>query len=149
MFSAGMLLLSQLAAVPDASSRCLRYEPVVVSLSGKLIRETFAGPPNYYDIQKGDRAETFFLLVLAKPICTSIDQNDFQNRAERSVEKLQLVFFNDAAGNYRKYRPFLGRNVQCEGKLFSAQTGHHYTPVLMIVEDCQSTPPSVQLPESK
>ena len=122
--------------------------PALVSLSGKLIRETFAGPPNYHDIKSGDRAETFFLLVLAKPTCTFVDQNDFDHRAEKSVEKLQLVFLSDAAAKYMKYRPYLG-NVQCEGKLFSAQTGHHYTPVLMIVDNCQPAPSSVQVPKSQ
>jgi Domain of unknown function (DUF4431) len=148
MFSAVTLLLLQLAVSDSTSRDCYPYEPAVVSLSGKLIRETFPGPPNYHSVKEGE-AETFFSLVLSKRLCTFVDENDFNNRAEKSVEKLQLVFLGDASEKYKKYRPYLGRNTQCKGKLFSALTGHHYIPVLMIVESCEPTPPSPQGPKSK
>src|SRR5216684_6464494 len=35
----------------------------------QLVRKTFAGPPNYHDIRKGDEAETYWLLNLDSPIC--------------------------------------------------------------------------------
>jgi hypothetical protein len=149
MFSAVTLLLLQLAVSDSTSRDCYPYEPAVVSLSGKLIRETFPGPPNYHSVKEGDEAETFFLLVLSKRLCTFVDGNDFNNRAQKSVEKLELVLLGDASEKYRKYRPYLGRNTQSKGKLFSALTGHHYTPVLMIVESCEPTSPSTQSPKSK
>jgi hypothetical protein len=37
---------------------CRSYEPTIVDLHGTLIREAFAGPPNFTDIRKGDEAET-------------------------------------------------------------------------------------------
>jgi hypothetical protein len=47
---------------------CKSYEPALVSLHGILVKKTFAGPPNYRDIHKGDEPETVWLLKLESPI---------------------------------------------------------------------------------
>src|SRR5262245_14381421 len=62
------------AVAQAASSHCLSYEPSVVKLTGTLVRKTFPGPPNYEDISRGDRPETYWLLVLSRPACVDADK---------------------------------------------------------------------------
>ena len=38
---------------------CRSYEPAVVTLPGKLVCQTFAGPLNYQDTRKGDQPKRF------------------------------------------------------------------------------------------
>jgi hypothetical protein len=75
----GVLLLLLLPAVCVAQvelSGCRSYEPIVVALHGTLVRKTFAGPPNYSDISKGDKPETSWLLTLDSPICMAQDTSE-------------------------------------------------------------------------
>src|SRR3954466_11302095 len=75
---------------PAAASAqdCLSYDADRVELTGTLSKKTFPGPPNYESIKKGDKPETYWVLHLAKPICTAAsgDQD-----AESNVTDLQLI----------------------------------------------------------
>jgi hypothetical protein len=110
---------------------CKSYEPALVSLHGILVRETFAGPPNYRDIHKGDEPEAIWLLKLESPICVDEDkaQPDL-NPSQRNVRKVQLVL-NKEYGE--RANVLLGKRVVASGTLFGAHTGHHYTSVLLTV----------------
>ncbi|MGD0567804.1 MAG: DUF4431 domain-containing protein [Candidatus Sulfotelmatobacter sp.] len=110
---------------------CRSYEPTIVDLHGTLIRETFAGPPNFTDIRKGDEAETYWLLKLDSPICVNQDQsNPDLNPGQKNVRRVQLVLDQTA---YEQYKALLGKKVVATGSLFGASTGHHHTPVLLTV----------------
>ena len=110
---------------------CKTYEPTVVELTGKLVRKTFAGPPNYQDIHKGDAPETIWLLKLDSPIC--VDQDSSQpdlNTSQKNVRSVQLVLNNES---HERAKSLSGQRVQVAGTLFAAITGHHHTPVLLTV----------------
>jgi hypothetical protein len=109
-----------------AGSKCLAYEPSVVTLKGTLIRKTFPGPPNYESIRKGDRAEVYWLIQLASPICVNADPSSDLNSSEKEVREVQLVMTS-----YAKYENLIGKRVIATGSLFSAHTAHHRTPVLL------------------
>src|ERR1700722_16459982 len=114
---------------------CRSYEPAVVTLHGSLIRKTFPGPPNYSDIHKGDRAETYFLLNLDSPICLNTDKSDPDLRpSQKNVRTVQLVL---EEGTYELVKPLLGKKVVASGSLFTAHTGHHHTPVLLTVTNLE------------
>ena len=108
------------------SQTCLSYEPDTVVLKGTIRRHTFAGPPNYESVAKGDQAERVWLLHLSQPICVSAS-SDWEK--ETGISDLQLVFAN--RGQYDK--SLLGRKVDVTGTLFRAHTGHHHTKVLLTV----------------
>jgi len=114
---------------------CRSYEPAVVTLHGSLIRKTFPGPPNYSDIHKGDRAETYFLLNLDSPICLDMDKSDPDLRPrQKNVRTVQLVL---EEGMYDRFKLLLGKEVVARGSLFAAHTGHHHTPVLLTVSNLE------------
>jgi hypothetical protein len=110
---------------------CSSYEPAVVALHGTLIRRTFAGPPNYTDIQKGDQPETYFLLNLDSPICVNEDKSSPElYPLQKDVHRVQLVLDEQA---YERFKMLLGKRVVATGSLFGAHTGHHHTSILLTV----------------
>ncbi|MBZ5547108.1 MAG: DUF4431 domain-containing protein [Acidobacteriia bacterium] len=134
----GVLLLLVLSLSCPAQvelSGCRSYEPAVVALHGTLVRKTFAGPPNYRDIRKGDKAETYWLLNLDSPICLNEDKAEPDlNPAQKNVRRVQLVLDQEA---YEHFKAMLGKRVVATGSLFGAHTGHHHTPVLLRVSSLE------------
>jgi hypothetical protein len=124
-----ILFLFILAAHASAQS-CLSYDTDDLSLTGTISRKTFPGPPNYESIKKGDKPETYWVLHLDKPICTTASGD---NDAEKDVTDLQLILTQK---QYALYKNFVGGKapVTVIGKLSHAITGHHHTPVLMEVK---------------
>ena len=126
-----LLLLLILLTSSEPSSpaqKCVAYEPDTVSLSGTIKRRTFAGPPNYESVAKGDQPEQVWVLRLARSICVSASGDQEE---EKNVSDLQLVFTD--AEEYRRYKSFVGQPVTVNGGLFHAHTGHHHTTVLLNV----------------
>jgi Domain of unknown function (DUF4431) len=112
-----------------AAQDCLSYDTDNVALKGTISKKTFPGPPNYESIKKGDKPETYWVLHLAKPICTTASGD---SDAEKEIIDLQLIL---TGKQYALYRKFVGGKlrVTVTGKLSHAITGHHHTPVLMEV----------------
>ena len=110
---------------------CRSYRPAQVNLKGTLSRKTFAGPPNYQDIRKGDKAETYWLLNLDSPICVNQDDPAPDvNPGRKGVRNVQLVIRTE---DYARFTPIVGKRVVATGSLIGEITGHHYTPVLLSV----------------
>ena len=119
-----------LALCQTSREDCLRYEPTVVELKGKLSRRVFAGPPNFTSVKKGDAREVVWMLRLLKPICTGDDRNVTD---EKNVTVVQLVFLNPTE-QYARYRQLPGHTVVVSGRLFHWHTAHHRTRVLAKVD---------------
>jgi hypothetical protein len=128
----------------SVSTKCLSYEPNVVTLTGTLIRKTFPGPPNYASVSRGDKPETSWLLYLSHPVCVDQDKaSPALNPAHKNVNAIQLVI---SAEFYEKYKNLLGKQVVATGTLFGEFTGHHHTPVLLTARDMSK---SESLPQRK
>jgi hypothetical protein len=125
------------AAVPlPAAQSCLSFEPTVESIVGTLVRKTFAGPPNYESVKAGDEAETGWYVSLARPICVGGTPRDEPNEDVSGVKLVQLVLTH---GEYKTHARLVGKTVKATGTFFAAQTGHHYTPVLLQVVSLERT----------
>ena len=124
-----LLLFLVLLPVGAAAQDCLPYEPEVALLTGTISKKTFPGPPNYESIKGGDKPETYWVLHLARPVCTKAGGD---NEAETGVTDVQLTLTRK---QYALYKKFAGRKapLTIKGKLSHAITGHHHTPVLMEV----------------
>ncbi|MFC5473924.1 DUF4431 domain-containing protein [Paraherbaspirillum soli] len=132
-----LVLLPQLLTQTSqaAQATCLAYEPASAAISGMLHRETFPGRPNYESIAQGDEPETGFYLTLPQAICTIADPAH-QMDGLAAVREVQLVL-NEK--QYAELRPYLGRLVRLDGKLFPASTGHHHADLLLRVENAPSS----------
>jgi hypothetical protein len=110
-------------------SGCLPYEPAVSTLTGKIIRKTFAGRPNFESVKKGDEPETYWIIRLARPVC--VGGGGGEPDTDRNVLQMQLVFRD--GHEYRHYRRLLGTRVVASGTLFHGESGHHHTNILLTV----------------
>jgi len=124
-----LILFLFMPAAYASAQGCLSYETDGVKLTGTISKKTFPGPPNYESIKKGDTPETYWVLHLDKPACTTASSD---NDAEANVTDLQLILTQK---QYALYRKFVGgkSRVTITGKLSHAMTGHHHTPVMMEV----------------
>lgn len=130
LLSAVLVCLSiGLGSEVSAAGECLRYEPVKVNLSGRLLRKTYPGPPNFESVAEGDLPETGYYLKLSSPLCTQAQEGE-EAGGHQDLQMVQLVLDQE---QYEALRPLLGKRVSLEGSLIEASTGHHHTPVLLTV----------------
>jgi hypothetical protein len=119
-------------------SECLSYEPIVVTLSGTLVRKTFPGSPNYANVKKGDRPETSWFLDLQESVCVNESKTEPDlNPQQSGIREIQLVVKPE---QYQQHKGLVGRKVLATGTLFGEHTGHHHTPVLLTVRTLGESP---------
>ena len=105
----------------------------MVALHGTLSRKTFAGPPNYEDVRKGDKAETFWFLSLVSPICMNEDKSEPDlDPSRENIRKVQLVLVE--VGAYDRVKALVGKKVVATGTLIGGISAHHHTPVLLTIK---------------
>ncbi len=96
------------------------------SLEGKLVTAT-ADASDTWD----EKPHDFPALALETPVSVAGDPSDEFGDPESGVKTVQLVLTPPLM---KQFKSLKGRTVALRGKLFHAQTGHHFTPVLMEVE---------------
>lgn len=99
------------------------YEGQDIELAGFVWRESFPGPPNYESFET-DSIETYWMLVLPKPI--SLFATDFEYGSTiklENVKKLQLVV---SSNFYSENKSVVLKNAKIRGTLFRSHTGHHH-----------------------
>lgn len=106
----------------------LAYGPA--TLIGKLVEETFYGPPGYGDDPAHDKKEPVLVLQLPQPIdVVRPPSGGSELDVDRmAVTKVSLTDPKDAGTDLRK---LLGQRITVKGTLFGAHTAHHHTDVLM------------------
>lgn len=108
----------------NKTAKCLAYEPEKVSLRGQLSRKTVVNASN--------QKETIWTLKLDAPACVNADAENEFNVKQNRVLDVQLVL---TAEMFKKYRALVNKKIAARGTLFGAHTQHHFTDVLMIVEE--------------
>ncbi|MBS1186483.1 MAG: uncharacterized protein H6R04_501 [Burkholderiaceae bacterium] len=118
--------ISTLALAAEPS--CLEYEPAEVTLTGKLKRYTFPGPPNFESVAKGDMAETGYYLQLKKAVCMNGNPDSADSYPQKNVDFIQLFL---SSQQIKKLKPRLGKEISLKGTLFARHTGHHHAPLIL------------------
>jgi len=128
--------LALLLAMPGAPSQaggaapsCLKVG-ATVSLRGRLISRTFAGPPGYDSVRHGDAAEVTPVLRLGRPLCVTglLGETDPTRHSIRELQVLDVHEQLDA-----DQRAACRRACVLTGQLVRAESGHHHTPVMIEV----------------
>lgn len=112
LLTAGVLLLSALSC----SAECLRYGDV--SLSGRLVQQTYPGPPDFESVTKGDEPRVIWILQLDRGVC--IDGSDSSYPSAYNEREIQLVLGSDQyarTDDYARYRNLLGQRITVTGRL--------------------------------
>lgn len=125
-----LLLIVSNSAIADQYSGCIK-DGDNVSFSGKVWRETFAGPPNYESIENGDEPETYWILTLDSPRCIIGISEDNKLYQIGNIARFQLVLTSD---QYKKHKGVLEHRAQINGQIFEGITGHHHTKALIDVK---------------
>ncbi|HEX8399908.1 MAG TPA: DUF4431 domain-containing protein [Pyrinomonadaceae bacterium] len=115
------------AAANAQTAKCLSYEPKKVSLRGHLLRKSVVNASN--------QKETIWTIKLDAPICVKADAGNEFNVAVKRLTDVQLVLSSE---QFKKYRANLNKKIEAGGTLFGAHTQHHFTNVLMIVEEIKA-----------
>jgi Domain of unknown function (DUF4431) len=122
---------------PGAGQSCLPFEPEVVTLSGTLTVRAFPGRPHYEDTVQGDEPEHVWILRLDRAVCVEPDSSSRPlNDPQDHVLEIQLAVVGDSL--LPRVRSLVGHRITARGQLFSAETGHHHTPVLMLLRDLRA-----------
>ena len=114
---------------PLGYDECLPYAPAVVELYGRIERQTFPGRPNHESVGDGDEPNTYWILQLPWPRCTSRGMG-ISDETESNISRMQLIVSPE---QYDSYRSLTGQEVLARGTLAHGITGHHHTPVLLQV----------------
>ncbi|MDX2166579.1 MAG: DUF4431 domain-containing protein [Deltaproteobacteria bacterium] len=131
----GTALLAAAAAgevptpIGEQERRCLRYEPVSVTLDGIVVYRTFA--------DANGKPERTALLLLDGPVC--VDGVDDLNVGEFDQLLVQL----NRGANPEKFgrEPQLaGQRVQARGSLYHGHSAHHHAPLILTVESLTISP---------
>jgi len=109
------------------------YDQVDSSLRGTLSRERFFGPPGYGETPEIDMIENPWILTLSKPINIHPSKQRFEagNFAASKFNITRIQLHSDKA--LIDLSSFEGQVVNVSGELWEAETGHHFTPVLLTV----------------
>lgn len=112
-----------------ADSTCLKFDRDGTVLTGLVFTRTYYGPPNYGEDPDTDTLETQTFLALDESICVQPGSSDLSDEhvSEQDVVTLVPIGKFDFSG-------YTGKRVSVTGSLFSANTGHHRTPVLISVQ---------------
>src|SRR3989442_14837748 len=102
-------------ARPGLTDSCYHYRPAPVSLTGRLIRRTLPGPPNYQSIARGDRPQVVDLLILDAPICTIADYKDSPNTD--AFQRQDTIQVRRTESPWREVRRLSGGHVVVTGTL--------------------------------
>lgn len=99
-----------------------------VSLTGHVQYQTFAGPPNYESVRRGDAREVMPVLRLSRALCVRAPGTGDPRLKNRDIKALQLL---DTDG---RLPSDLKRAYRVTGRVALAESGHHHVPVLLEVD---------------
>jgi hypothetical protein len=118
----------------DLDTSRLSYEPASVELHGRLTVELKYGPPNFGENPKTDKRVKVPIVVLTKAINIRGTPGAVHNAMPvAGARRIQLVFTDPAPD----YKSLVGRDIVVKGTLFHAETGGHYTHVVMSVQSIE------------
>lgn len=130
---ARLMLLATIAAAPQpgiAASQCVTYG--TASLVGTFVRQTYAGPPDYESVTKGDEPRVIWVLQLEERACVY----SYSYTSTYGEREVQLVLDSD---QYAHYEDFLGKRLIVTGNLIRGGAKHEKRLVLIVSEMQKAT----------
>jgi hypothetical protein len=104
-----------------------------IEVIGRLARETFAGPPNYESVDKGDKAETYWILTVDEPITLCrLASAGGKPHTIGSLSRFQLVF-NEEYGGLK--HALIARHAWVRGRILMSHSGHQHMAALIEVTE--------------
>jgi hypothetical protein len=137
-----LALVSMLGLPAATAGECLPPEPTTVTLEGRLERRGFVALADAEDEEEegaGYRHDAVvYVLRPAASVCVEYME---EGSAAVKIEADAVQLLLDPQG-YERLRPRLGEHVALRGTLSEAETAHHHTPLVFLVERPPSSPSS-------
>lgn len=110
------VILSAASGSASVAADCLYYGDV--SLSGRLVQQTYAGPPDFESVTRGDKPLVIWVLQLDPSVCIVLPGSSYtSSHGEREI---QLVLGEEPyarTDRYAEYRHLLGKRIDVSGRL--------------------------------
>jgi len=126
-----VLLLTAASWSGSLAAHCLYYGDV--GLTGRLVQQTYPGPPDFESVTKGDAPLVIWILQLDYDACITSNSASYPN--VYNEREIQLVLGNDQyarTGAYAKYRYLLGKRVSVTGRLLPGRGKYEKPQVLAL-----------------
>jgi hypothetical protein len=110
------LLLTAASWSASLGAQCLYYGDA--SLTGRLVQQTYPGPPDFESVTKGDAPLVIWILQLDTGICIVSSDPSYPN--VYNEREIQLVLGTDQYARtkrYAEYRHLLGKKIAVTGRL--------------------------------
>ena len=110
---------------------CLYYGDV--SLTGRLVQQTYAGPPDFESVTKGDAPLVIWILQLDTGVCITSNSANYPN--VYNEREIQLVLGNDQYARtapYAEYRYLLGKKISVTGTLLPGRGKYEKPQVIAL-----------------
>jgi hypothetical protein len=135
MWRALIVLVASTATAGSAAAayECLDYGPI--NLTGRLVRQTYAGPPDYESVTKGDAPVVIWVLQLDRSVC--IVDSAARYPKEYGAREIQLEL---PADRYALYQHLLGTKITVNGELQRGGARHEKRLVLATTQIDQARP---------
>lgn len=112
------------------NSEVYEYGIEGTEMKGTLITKEFYGAPGYGETPEEDEKVYPYILKLDKPIKIEKDPNDENTFTVDEISEIQL-----APKEGMNLHDLIGKKILVKGEIFEAHTAHHYTPVLILLEE--------------
>jgi len=125
------LLLIAASWSGPVAAHCLYYGDV--SLTGRLVQQTYAGPPDFESVTKGDAPLVIWILQLDTGVCITSDSASYPN--VYNEREIQLVLGNDQYARtapYVEYRYLLGKKISVTGMLLPGRGKYEKPQVITL-----------------
>src|SRR5262245_57379838 len=126
------LLLITIGWSGSLAAACLQYG--AVTLTGRLVQQTYAGPPDYESVTRGDQPLVIWVLQVERGLC--VDAANSSDPSAYNEKEIQLVLGADQyaeSPQYGPYRQLLGAKVIVTGALLPG--GARYNKRLVLAAD--------------
>jgi len=114
------------------AAACLHYG--AVTLTGRLVQQTYPGPPDYESVTHGDKPLVIWALQVDRGIC--VDASNTSNPSAYDEREIQIVLGADQYASSREYGPYrqlLGAKITVTGTLLPG--GARYDKRLVLAAD--------------
>jgi opacity protein-like surface antigen len=125
-------VLLSIATPASQAAECVYFG--TLSLTGRLVQQTYAGPPDFESVTKGDEPRVIWIVQLDRGLCIISTDASYPNAYGQ--KEVQLVLGADQYARtalYARYRQLLGQKIRVTGQLQPG--GARYDKRFVIVTD--------------
>lgn len=124
------IFFSAIPASAEGPPRCVDASraDAFVTLAGELTLRSFAGPPNYESVDRGDAEEHALILELPRRIC--FYDGEFADGSER-FDRVHVYATDKRLAE--TLHAAVGQKVTVAGEAMGAHTAHHRAPMVLLV----------------